>query len=365
MENYVILKRRRFRSNDISYDNNNITVKHSILLSPNKKFKLYNSLIKEESLSLDTKKVIADYYNLYDAYCPKYLKTILKNLKSKAFKRDNPEKIIDEFETILKSDFRIYTSIYQEDEIIKIITKFGSSILSMINKKDINLWYILNSDNKNTIKELIESIVKCINKRKLERIINAYIYKYGVLAPLLKKKADDTQDKVNNNQDRETIWNDFIYTSIMTYFIITLIETLYSKNLSIDVKRTELQSIISKLGIPDDQPINVNSTIKLLFSNMKKLQRKNIISFYQQTRLEVIRLYKDTKEVRKITNTIGYIIFYIESRYFEDYEYYKTEALISCLEEHEDYLISLKTKNAEKYTYEQLEKSYRRRLLKY
>ena len=92
MENYVILKRGRFRSNDISYDNNNITVKHSILLSPNKKFKLYNSLIKEESLSLDTKKVIADYYNLYDAYCPKYLKTILKNLKSKAFKRDNPEK---------------------------------------------------------------------------------------------------------------------------------------------------------------------------------------------------------------------------------------------------------------------------------
>ena len=365
MENYVILKRRRFRSNDISYDNNNITVKHSILLSPNKKFKLHDSLIEEDSLSLDTNNVIADYYNLYDSYCPKYLKTTLKNLKSKAFKSNNPDKVIDEFEIILKSDFRTYTSIYQEEEIIKIITKFGSSILSMTNMKDINLWSILNSDNENTVKELIKSIIKCTNKRKLERIINTYIYKYGVLAPLLKKKVNSMQDEVNNNQSKETIWNDFVYVSIMAYYIITLIETLYSKKLSIDDKRTKLQSVISKLGIPNTQPINVNSIIKLLFSNMKKLQRKYLITFHQKNKLEVIKLYKDTKEIRKISNIIGYTISYIQNHYFEDYEYYKTEALISCLEEHRDYLISLKKKNAEKYTYEQLEKSYRRRLLRY
>lgn len=352
MKEYVMLKRKKFRKNKLEVEknktnNNNIMVRHDNLFMPNKDFELLESLISDDGISIDTNKVIDEYYNICFAYCPKYLKTKLKNLNNK-----DDNEVIEKFEIELKKNFETYTSLYTEDEVIKIIEDFGSKIFSLIPDKCNDLWSIISSNKKKTIQMFINNIVNHIDKGKLENIINSYIYKYGIVA----------QTIVRNKESR---WDDYIYTSVMTYLILSFIKTLYSNVLTIEEKKYEFSKILMKLNYPRKDLVDIREIIKMLFNSLKKVERKNLISFFKSSKFKIIELKKDSKRVREIKNFIGYVIFYLESYYFEDNEFYKSDGLMECLENHRNYLIKKGNNKAMDYSYEELEKSYKRRLLNY
>lgn len=343
MKDLVILNRKRYKDNKLEIKEG-IKVIYGEQCVLNERFDLV-SLLKCE---LDSNEVICNYYNIHAGYCPNYLKTKLKNENNKSLESDNPNKIIKEFEKELKSQMQVYVSLYNEKECFKIIKGFGRYIFKALKIETDELWNCIITTQPFVRNDFQKILLKSIEREKLKSIINQFIQTYGVLTLL------------NNNEE----WIDIIYTSLLVYIIMHLIKTLYEEK-SIEEKTKKFRRFFKKLNALNGNTIDINEVIRTLFKNLKNAEESRLCWCKG---VKVVKLKSDSKIVREIGDLIGFTINYIDNLYFENsqyYEFYQADYLVDLLEEHREYLKSKGKKEADKYTYETLDKSYTRYVLKY
>lgn len=343
MKELLMFNRKRYKDNKVEI-NEGIKVIYGERCVLNEQFNLLN-LLKS---GLESNEVICNYYNIFDGYCPYYLKTKLKNKNDDSLKSDNPNKIIKEFEKELKSQMQVYVSLYNEEECFKIIEKFGRYIFNALKIETDELWKCIITTQPFVRNDFQKILLKSIKREKLERIINQFIQTYGVLTLL------------NNNEE----WIDIIYTSLLVYIIMHLIKTLYEEK-SIEEKTKKFRRFFKKLNALNGNTIDINEVIRTLFKNLKYAEGSRLCWC---NGVKLVKLKSDSKIVREIGDLIGFTINYIDNLYFENsqyYEFYQADHLVDLLEEHREYLKSKGKKEADKYTYETLDKSYTRYVLKY
>ena len=343
MKDLVMLNRKRYKNNKLEIKEG-IKVIYGEQCVLNERFDLV-SLLK---YGLNSNEVICNYYNILVGYCPNYLKTKLKNENNKSLESANPNKIIKEFEKELKSQMQVYVSLYNEEECFKIIEKFGHYIFNALKIETDELWKCIITTQPFVRNDFQKILLKSIEREKLESIINQFIQTYGVLTLL------------NNNEE----WIDIIYTSLLVYIIMRLIKTLNEEK-SNEEKIKKLTILFEKLNVPKDNTIDLNEVIRTLFKNLKNAEGSRLCWCKG---IKVVKLKSDSKIVREIGDIIGFTINYMDNLYFENsqyYEFWEADYLVELLEEHREYLKSLGKKEADKYSYEKLENSYKRRLLNY
>ena len=345
MKNYVLLNINRYKNNNVEIKDG-IKVIYGERCVPNEQFDLV-SLLK---YGLDSNEVICNYYNIPVGYCPNYLKNKLKHKNNKSLNSVNPNKIIKEFEKELKNQMHIYESLYSEEECFKIIRGFGQYIFNSLKVNNDEFWKYISTIQPFVKKDFEKIFLKSIKKEDLESIINEFIQKYGFLAVLNKYNGEE--------------WIDIIYTSLLTHIIMTLIETIYSPQKSTKEKFNKCNRFFKKLKALNGNKINIIEVIRTLFKNLKNAEGSRLC----WGKIKVLKLKSDTKIVREMEDIIGFTINYMDNLYFENsqyYEFYQADMLVDLLEEHREYLKKIGKKEADKYTYETLDKSYTRYVLKY
>ena len=323
MKNYIVLKKPKYRVNEVKIVDNKIIVKHS------GKIGFYNinfiELFDEGIVSKN--EMISELSDICGGYCNEYLKNKIKTIKSKYYKVED-DLIIYNFNNELENNFDKYIYIYSEEELSNIILNFGKSI-NTITKIDLNKIYNENQNINYIFKESYSLLIKKLKdkSKKLELLINKLVYKIGV-QPVIDK------DSKSSN------WNTIIYISLLSYLYK---ESVYG-NIKLDFNVLELlKYVLSKLST------NISS-----------------VDF------EIIKLKKDSKEIKRIKSIIPFIIYYLENHYYyiNYYNNWYSDHLLDELEDFREQLL-LKTKNKEKrekislYSYERLNDLLRRNKLNY
>ena len=199
---------------------------------------------------------------------------------------------------------QVYVSLYNEKECFKIIKGFGRYIFKALKIETDELWNCIITTQPFVRNDFQKILLKSIERKKLENIINQFIQTYGVLTLL------------NNNEE----WIDIIYTSLLVYIIMHLIKTLYEEK-SIEEKTKKFRRFFKKLNA-----LNGN--------NLKNAEGSRLCWCKG---VKVVKLKSDSKIVREIGDLIGFTINYIDNLYFENsqyYEFYQADHLVDLLEEH-------------------------------
>lgn len=323
MKKLILFQRPKYRNNNVIIEDNKIQVFH------NGKIKISKIDLKEVFEDTNRKNdILSSILNIYDGYCPEILKNKLKALRAKP----NDELAYCSFDEELSKNFELYTSIYNEKELAKIILNFGKDIFNLT-KIDLNSCYN-ETDNietfyKKTYNLTIE-LIKKSNIARLNRNINKLIFKIGVPTAILKKE-----------KELYSIWNTFIYISLLCY----LYKEVMDKKIKTKVNFLELLKYI-------------------LYTKFNKT--------IFECEYMIINLQKDTKEVMKIKSLIPFVIFYLDNHYNNSqyYEFWLSDHLIDELDDFRKYLLikfkkETKKNEIEAYSYEELEKKYRRKKLNY
>ena len=325
MKQMIYYNKPKYRNSIVNFKNNSIYVIHTNKVTNIKKIN-FETLIDETS---NSNEYISRLLNVDNAYCTKYLKGVIKRLKNKSLDTNDFTYLEELFDNYYEG-----LSLYNETEIYSIFFKFSKNIWKIIEKNSENfLIYLQKFNYKESIKEFIKLLK--VNKRKLQGYIENLTQSIGVPVKIKENKAD---------------WTMFTYNSVLSYLLVTIFEDNDFYNSS-----------------------KINTNI-LYHSIYKELKKMNNIKFSEGHK--IIRLKNDTKQVHKIKFLMPFIFCYLDNHYtsyVQYYEFHYADHMIDVLEDHRQYLITdaINKKQLEKiekiknYSYDELNNSYRRKLLKY
>lgn len=301
MKTYLYFENLRYEENKLKIEKGKIIIEHKGFI---------NSIYTNQSNLTEicdgfkhNRTYLKELLEINNAYCPELLKNKLKYLRGKYAYEEN-EKVFDKFYVEFENNWKNYLYIYTADEILKIILDFGKRML----RKTKLLDYTFTDDHIYNINTMINRLSE--EKRwDIERIIISFINKIGVPVEI-----------INNC----SIWNEFIYDSILLYYIS-----------------------------------NNNNDVILNYLNNKYRNIEDIESE------RLIKMDTNSKIVYDVKSILSFVYNYVVNDKFNDKEISKEE-----LEDYRKYLLNKsstkeKKKKITNYSYNDLLKSYMRHKLKY
>lgn len=314
-QKFMIMKERREVDN-ADFMENDIIAHHSTVTK--KECNIQQMLLIDD---LSNKEFIEKITGIYKNYCPEYLRTKLKYLRTEA-----EDKIIEKYDKEFSTKINQYLSIYSEDELNKKLFDFGKYIYECINI-DIKKFYTNNMKVENfyniSYKEVINKLshLNIDKKYKLIEKINYISSTIGCPSEII---------------DNKSSWGIFIYSCLISYLCI------------------------NKTNI-------LNKVLEYVCLNV--LNFKFLYAFYLEERYKTP---KDNILVTKIYSFEYYLNKYIYENYCElNAKYYYCDYMVfDVLEDYREYLIkrtnSIDVKEKIKnYSTNDLIKSYNRKILKY
>ncbi len=256
-------------------------------------------------------------------YSPQFFKTKFRYLEY----LEDDDSMLELYQKDFSTRFFEYLSIYTEDELNKIILDFGKTVYKWMNKR-------IDGFNYKTYEEFLEKSMNImienlskVNSAHLLNTINNFVIKIGCPPDIV---------------DNKSCWNNFIYMSLIMYLYIEKKAGTYKSN--IDYYK--------------------------LFQYMCHYKVQCEYEHFIYPRTIFI-----TPNNKSIVHNVNYLEEYMNNYLYERYynpnaQFWYDDHMIDLLDEHQNYLLSItkddkKKEKINKYTIEELDRSYNRKIKGY